>query len=123
MYQKAIRSTFITLVVTGALTSSISSYAHCGSGWNTRVVPDRWGAAKFSAACDVHDHCYETCGTNRKTCDQELRKLLKKACRRAYTSPWHKVHKNSCLKVADIYYNSVRKNGSDPFKDAQKVCR
>jgi hypothetical protein len=34
----------------------------------------------FEKCCEVHDICYDTCGTSKVTCDEDFKKCMKKVC-------------------------------------------
>lgn len=53
------------------------------SGWqNTRQVRDTWGPVKFTEACNNHDRCYYTRGSNWNTCNERFYSDLRTACER-----------------------------------------
>jgi len=91
----------------------------CGTGWNKNWVRDSYGGANFTNSCNVHDACYETCGETHSNCDKQFRANLKIECRSTYNHDAHKIQKNACLKIADGYYESVKKMGGDAWRSAQ----
>ena len=95
----------------------------CGTGWNERWVPDRFGAADFTSACRAHDACYETCGSSKSGCDSRFRGDLQSACRRAYSSWWHAPQRGRCSVAAEGYALAVRRMGGDAYRAAQRAAR
>lgn len=92
----------------------------CGTGWNTNAVRDSYGGANFRDACDSHDACYETCGQTKVSCDKAIRSDMKDECRATFRKSHESLIKDACLKVADGYYEAIKKAGSGAYKDAQK---
>ena len=96
----------------------------CGSGWNTYLVPDadylsllhfQW--VDFNVACNTHDQCYGTCGSDKNTCDSSLRKGIQKACDKI--PGIFMLSRGRCLTLADVYYTAVQAFGDEPFESAQ----
>jgi hypothetical protein len=53
------------------------------SGWqNPREVRDTWGPVNFTEACNRHDKCYYTLGSNWNTCNERYYSDLRAACER-----------------------------------------
>jgi len=92
----------------------------CGNGRNELWVRDSWGNADFTGACKAHDQCYETCGSSKSACDGDFKSEMRAACKRAYSSPWHVVQKNTCLGIANGYHSAVHRLGGDSYRDAQR---
>ncbi len=71
------------------------------------AVPDTFGSADFTTACDTHDDCYSPASDiNRAKCDRQLFLDLRSACYEAYsTQPGLLL---TCYTVAAIYYVGVR---------------
>lgn len=97
-----------------------------GEGW-TSGVPDSFGDADFTPACNAHDVCYEPASTtNRLDCDNKLRDDLHAACFAAYGAPepdppgprGPSGPAGTCHHRADLYYDGVRTFGKS-FYQAQ----
>jgi hypothetical protein len=67
-------------------------------------VPDTFGAANFSGACDRHDVCYSS-DVDRLTCDLILLRELRQACN---VYPENSSLRLTCYTVASIYFTGVR---------------
>jgi hypothetical protein len=74
-------------------------------------VPDSFGAANFTSACDAHDACYSNqIGISRLDCDRAFLANLTSACNQAYaTQPGLML---TCFTVASIYFVGVRLFGA-----------
>jgi Prokaryotic phospholipase A2 len=75
------------------------------------AVPDTFGRADFTKACDIHDYCYSPASDiDRADCDLQLLFNLRLACYQAYaTQPGLLL---TCYTVAAIYYIGVRLFGA-----------
>jgi hypothetical protein len=74
-------------------------------------VPDSFGSANFTSACDAHDDCYSNIlGISRLDCDLALLAALNLACADAYRlQPGLRL---TCFTVATIYFVGVRLFGA-----------
>jgi hypothetical protein len=90
--------------------AALSSTSTAG-GDSCTAVPDNFGRANFTTACDIHDVCYSPqSSTDRLRCDQQLLFNLRLACYQAYaTQPGLLL---TCYTVAAIYYVGVRLFGA-----------
>ncbi len=77
---------------------------YCGSGWNQGLVPEL-----FPAACQAHDQCYDTCGTPKATCDQNLFWDALSTCGPSLT----------CRQEAEAFYAAVSNLGNGAYGAAQ----
>ena len=74
-------------------------------------VPDSFGAAIFTGACNAHDDCYSNLDRiSRLTCDTVFLLALRAACTDAYPDP--SAPQLTCLTVASIYFVGVRLFGA-----------
>jgi hypothetical protein len=105
----------------GADPRSVSPAGACGTGWTEPLVPDRFGAADFTAACQAHDACYDTCGPSKRDCDSRFRSDLRSACRRSYRKWWQFPGLAACLAVAGSYSLAVERRGGDAYRAAQRA--
>lgn len=49
-----------------------------------QIIPDQWPAGvDFTQACNAHDTCYFTPGSNKNDCDNRFHEALLTECRRA----------------------------------------
>ena len=74
-------------------------------------VPDTFGLANFTKACDAHDACYSS-DTDRLDCDIALLEGLTKACAKAYPHSSQLSLRLTCFTVAGIYFVGVRLFGA-----------
>jgi hypothetical protein len=111
------------------------------SGWtSTRQVRDNWGPVSFTGACNTHDKCYYTLGSNWNTCNERFYSDLRAACERDLRTsvrvpaptlrdplrtrrvdlPPDPVRLPPCYAIATSYYGVVQAGVAfDVFKDAQ----
>ena len=87
------------------------------AGDSCTAVPDTFGRADFTDACDDHDDCYSPeSTTDRAECDTQLLLDLRTACLGAYrTQPGRLL---TCYTVATIDYVGVRLFGAS-FYDSR----
>jgi hypothetical protein len=111
----------VGFVRTAAIMNGIEMSGACGTGWNEPWVRDSWGNANFTGSCRTHDRCYETCGRSKEDCDRTFHSDLRSACRRAYTSYWHRPYLRACLEMANTYHSAVDRMGGDAYRAAQRA--
>jgi hypothetical protein len=74
-------------------------------------VPDSFGLADFTLACDAHDTCYSNMnGISRLDCDTAFLASLDLTCAKAY--PDQLALRLTCFTVAGIYFVGVRLFGA-----------
>ena len=79
------------------------------------AVPDNFGRADFTTACDDHDDCYAPDSTtDRAECDLQLLLDLRAACSDAYGKQPGPLL--TCFTVAAIYYVGVRLFGASFYQ-------
>jgi hypothetical protein len=102
---------------------SAGAWNTCGEShsWKRRLIPDQWGFARFSPACNNHDDCYGLCGRSKEECDSNFHNDLRDACKKAYSAYF----RSPCYRVIDIYYAAVDRMGGDAYRRTQKSqnCR
>ena len=65
-------------------------------------VPDKGLGFNFTASCNKHDECYETCGADKTECDKQFYEDMKNSCSGQLSHI-----KNRCLFTAWLYYKTV----------------
>jgi hypothetical protein len=102
------------------------------SGWtSTKQVRDNWGSVSFTGACNTHDKCYYTLGSNWNTCNERFYSDLRAACERdlRISTPLGKlppdpVRLTACYQIATSYYGVVQGAVAlGVFKEAQDKQR
>ena len=84
-------------------------------GDSCTAVPDNFGRADFTEACDDHDDCYAPGSTTpRAECDLQLLLDLRAACFEAYR--YQPGPLLTCYTVAMIYYVGVRLFGASFYQ-------
>lgn len=97
----------------------IPSHNGCGGGIFVYIIPNSYGEASFLGCCNDHDDNYDTCNYSKGTADQTFRSCLQLNCN-VYAERDLRTY-NTCLKVADNYYNAVSSGiGQYFYADAQK---
>lgn len=94
-------------------------------------IRDTWGPVDFRGACNTHDKCYYTYGSNWNTCNERFYSDLRAACERdlRVSTPVGKlppdpVRLAECYKLATTYYTGVQAGvGIGVFRKAQDKQR
>jgi uncharacterized membrane protein len=100
----------------------------CGSGWTGNITPNTPAGTSFKGACDRHDKCYDTLGSNRQACDNQFHNDMLTACREAFPDgsflgrSIRKPARITCNGAADAYYTAVRSEGGKAHQDAQRLA-
>jgi hypothetical protein len=102
-----------------------------GEGWSETAVRDSWGKVSFREACNNHDRCYMTLGSDVNACDDNFYKDLRSSCERdSYIRDPFFNEKipdpatlSACYLIATTYYGSVRAVGWDWHQGAQAKAR
>jgi hypothetical protein len=115
------------------------------SGWSDpREVRDNWGPVSFTEACNNHDRCYYTLGSNWNSCNSRYLTNLNSACysdlriavnrpdptirdplrtKKVYLPP-DPVRLSACYSLALTYYSGVQTGVLlNVFKEAQDKQR
>ena len=92
-----------------ARVSSIAEQVSEQATDSCNFVPDSFGEANFTTACDNHDDCYSS-STDRLVCDLAFLGGLRAACADAY--PAGSSLRLTCYAVAGIYFVGVRLFGA-----------
>jgi hypothetical protein len=97
----------------------------CGGEGVTSKVPDKYELkvlgrvvfrADFREACNNHDRCYMTAGSNRRECDANFERDLKSRCGSVAKNP-------GCHAFAKPYAEVVYNVGGEFFPNAQAKAR
>lgn len=110
----------------------------CGSTWYQQaVIPEEIEGVNIASACDNHDVCYGTAGSNRYECDARLGDDIRHACESPSSrANWcyegmdlnlhgaeldNYVTENvyQCTGAASIYQGAVASFGESAFESAQ----
>lgn len=97
-------------------TPEVNGCGPSGYGW---TVPDSYGDANWTPACNRHDKCYGTCNESRLKCDVLMRKSMQHACKRAYRRDDERKKMRKCLGRARFYFNVVSNSGQSAYEAAQ----
>jgi hypothetical protein len=102
-----------------------------GNGWSETAVRDTWGRVSFREACNNHDRCYMTPGSDVNQCDNKFGFDLRVSCERdSYVRDpvFNKkipdpVTLSACYPIATTYFGSVRAVGWNWHQAAQAKAR
>jgi hypothetical protein len=102
-----------------------------GEGWSETAVRDSYGKVSFHEACNNHDRCYMTLGSDLNACDDNFYKDLRASCERdSYirdpffdTKIPDPATLSACYRIATTYYGSVRAVGWNWHNGAQKKSK
>jgi hypothetical protein len=102
-----------------------------GEGWSKTAVRDTWGRVSFREACNNHDRCYMTPGSDVNQCDNRFGFDLRVSCERdSYVRDpvFNKkipdpVTLSACYPIATTYFGSVRAIGWNWHQAAQAKAR
>jgi hypothetical protein len=102
------------------------------SSWsnNHHQVRDTWGPVDFRKACNDHDKCYYTLGSDPDKCNRKFCTALYKACENDLIGGWDPIRATlaspilgSCYTVATAYCGAVKAAQDGTFEDAQDMQR
>lgn len=100
----------------------------CGPEGSSLKFPQGVGLADFTAPCNAHDVCYETCNSDKARCDAALAETARAECLRAYPRPAPGVEdeawgsRATCMSRARKYGSAVSAFGKAAYEAAQKLA-
>lgn len=95
----------------------------CGPEGGAIKIPQGYGKADYTGSCNTHDVCYEDCGKDKVTCDEEFRDDMYSACAAAYPGKLNALWRLGCYERAFAYYQAVLRFGGGAWSAAQqKAC-
>lgn len=95
-----------------------------GCGTKNFPVQSKFGKADFTAACNQHDICYDTCKSDKTACNDKFYELMQTECKRAY--PVKGRLQTTCSEKAYTYRNEggIAATLLGAYDDAQmRVCQ
>ena len=107
------------LIAEQMITGAFEPGGNCGNAQFPvpNTDPISWGlsggkTATFEEACSAHDHCYNTLGRSKSTCDWTFWRDMRDGCEATYTvlsAPWlpSQLGRLSCGLQAETYYVAV----------------
>ena len=90
----------------------------CGPEGGFPPVPENPSGcegASFSPACDMHDLCWGTCGSDKAQCDSEFLRAMLEICDNS-SCPY------LCSQFAYLYYEAVSTYGNSNYQSAQEAA-
>lgn len=95
----------------------------CGAEGGQVPIPQGYGRAAFTPACNGHDHCYENCAMSQAECDDEFLGGMVAACEQAYPGAFQTLDRGWCMNMAVAYWQAVAQGGAPAWAAAQvKAC-
>lgn len=89
----------------------------CGAAGSELEIPQGFGRADFSPACNAHDLCYSECGSSQWGCDAALHQGVTAACLIYVGVP---LVYQACLHQASLYGPAVALFGGAAHHSAQQ---
>ncbi|XP_071359981.1 group XIIA secretory phospholipase A2-like [Trachinotus anak] len=83
------------------------------------------GVPSMTKCCNQHDSCYDTCGREKRDCDEDLNHCLVTMCRNELGSLESAQIVQACESVVTLLLDTVRYLGCRPYQDSQRescVC-
>lgn len=71
----------------------------------------------FNSACNEHDRCYGTCGSDKESCDTKMKEAMLSACDKAFS--WWNPFKFVCVIQSHTYEIAVSNFGDGAYESAQ----
>lgn len=72
------------------------------------------GEEDFTACCDLHDVCYESCNVDKQFCETQFASCLQNLCRTAFA------HNKGCSQAAQMYAMGTTMFGGSGFATSQE---
>jgi hypothetical protein len=85
-----------------------------GCSWSPED-PAGCGTTSFTASCNAHDTCYQTCNSNKDSCDNDFLNNLMAVC----TSHPPGECRDDCIFWASWYVWAVEEYGDGAYEDDQ----
>jgi secretory phospholipase A2 len=74
------------------------------------------GEEDFTACCDLHDACYQTCGVSQQKCDSDFGKCMNHLCDSLFST------NKQCRGAAQMYHMGVSMFGGGGYQDSQELA-
>ncbi|PAP77082.1 hypothetical protein [Rubrivirga marina] len=102
---------------------NVPTHNGCGAEGGSIPVPQGFGSAAFTPACNQHDHCYENCSMSQAECDDDFFGGMVHSCEQAYAGTLHTLTRGWCMNTAVAYWQAVAQGGAPAWAAAQvKAC-
>lgn len=92
----------------------------CGPEGGTIKIPQGYGSADYTGACNQHDYCYEDCAAPKSLCDEDFRDDMYDSCAATYPGALYALLRFGCYERAYAYYQAVAQFGDDAWTAGQK---
>jgi hypothetical protein len=103
---------------------NVPSSNGCGPEGGSIKIPQGYGNADYTPACNNHDICYEDCQKPKSACDDDFYTGMKQACAAAYAGVLNSLKRAGCYERAYVYYKAVSNFGDDAWIAGQnKACK
>ena len=90
----------------------------CGPEGSAFPLPQGFGSASFTTACNGHDICYETCNSPKAGCDSTFGDQMVDTCVATYNGSF--LRETACIALARLYEAGVSAGGGSAYDAAQK---
>ena len=100
----------------------VPTHNGCGAEGGSIPIPQGFGSAPFTPACNEHDHCYENCAMSQAECDDEFFGGMVQSCEQAYGGVLSTLARGWCMNTAVAYWQAVAQGGAPAWAAAQVVA-
>lgn len=84
------------------------------------------GIPSMTRCCNQHDRCYDTCGEEKRDCDEQFQVCLETICRNVQTTLGLDHSVQACETAVTLLFDAVMHLGCKPYLDSQRaacICR
>ncbi|KAM6940334.1 group XIIA secretory phospholipase A2 [Xenentodon cancila] len=84
------------------------------------------GIPSLTKCCNRHDRCYDTCGHEKRDCDEQFQDCLETICRDVQTTLGLANNVEACESTVTLLFETVMRLGCKPYMDSQRdscVCQ
>ncbi|KAI5625212.1 group XIIA secretory phospholipase A2 precursor [Silurus asotus] len=80
------------------------------------------GIPSMTKCCNQHDRCYDTCGQEKRDCDDQFHVCLETICRNVQTTLGLDQSVQACDSAVTLLFDAVMHLGCKPYLDSQRAA-